>query len=92
MGSITFVLNLLRNAPCNGKEELRKKEGEYIRWLKPTMKTNIAGRSKTDYYNENRTNQLQMREYSNKLVEYECGCIIPRGCLTRHKKTKKHNG
>ena len=51
-------IELLENYPCNSKEELCKKEGEYIRKLNSTNKR-IAGRTKKDYYNEHKEQLLE---------------------------------
>ena len=51
-----FFIELIENCTCNGKDELRKKEGEYIRLLKPSFNSSIAGRTKQEYENENKDN------------------------------------
>ena len=88
-----------------------------MRELKPSLNTQIAGRTKLEYYNdnkdqyENRHRQYYQedkeqilknnRQYMDKHKEYfranckeqitcECGCMITRTCLSRHRKTKKH--
>ena len=139
-GVENFFIELVEKCPCNDKDELRKKEGEYIRALKPVLNKNIAGRTKQDYevehkeaiakrkkeyrerdiqrysqkqkeyYNSN-TEAIKQRhkEFRNNNIEYEkqrhkkyyeevskqsfeceCGCVVKRGCLSRHRKTKKH--
>jgi len=116
-GIDNFFIELIEKYPCNDIDELRKKEGEYIKELKPCLNRRVPGRSKADYYNENRSTELQkMRVYreSNKEAineqkkqyrennkEYikswkgeniacECGRIVTRGCLSRHRKSQKH--
>ena len=44
-----FFIELIEKCPCNDKDELRKKEGEYIRELKPSLNMNIAGRTCKEY-------------------------------------------
>ena len=40
-----LFIELIEKCPCNDIEELRRKEGEYIRSLKPSMNKVIAGRT-----------------------------------------------
>ena len=88
---------------CNDKDELRTKEGEWIRQLKPTMNKAIAGRTQKEYHNDNREQILKQRkqyydthkeshkEYDAKeKITCECGCIVTRCCLSRHRRTTKH--
>ena len=116
-GVENFFIELLEKCPCHDIEELRKKEGEYIRELRPSMNKVIAGRKKKEYQAEYRENnkdyirQLkhQYRENNqDKILQYiennkeritqhkaekikcECGCVITRGCLWRHRQSKKH--
>ena len=47
-----FYIELIEKCPCNCKDELRKKEGEYIRLLKPSMNKRIEGRTASEYTKE----------------------------------------
>ena len=61
-------IELLEKYPCNSREELCKKEGEYIRKLNSTNKR-IAGRSTKEYYNDNKEkllNDFKERYNNNK--------------------------
>jgi len=42
---------------------------------------------KQNYYEENKTEILDKLKVK---VECECGCMISKGCLTRHRKTDRH--
>ena len=46
-------IELIELFPCNSKEELNKKEGEHIR-LNNCVNRCIAGRTKQEYFNENK--------------------------------------
>ena len=35
-------------------------------------------------------NKEKLKEERNKKITCECGCVVNKCCLTRHKKTKKH--
>ena len=64
-GVNNFYIELIEKHPCNDRDELRKKEGEYIRKLKPSLNRRIAGRTDKEYYNDNRDVLVQKsREYA----------------------------
>jgi len=65
---------LLENYPCNSKEELFKKEGEYIRQLNCVNKI-ISGRTQKEYNNDNKDKIKEIRkkyydDNKDKLKEY----------------------
>ena len=49
-----FYIELIEEYPCNTVEQLRKREGELIRDLKPVLNKRIEGRTMKEYYNENK--------------------------------------
>lgn len=53
-------IELLENFPCNSKEELNRKEGEYIRLLNCVNKC-ISGRTGKEYYQDNKVDILAKR-------------------------------
>ena len=66
-GVENFFIELVEKCPCNDKDELRRKEGEYIRALKPSLNIRIEGRTKHEYYNDNRDSKIQKtKEYAEK--------------------------
>lgn len=94
-------IELIEEYPCNNKEELTKKEGEYIRNNKCLNKC-LVGRTEQEYYQDNKekykkyskeyynNNKVNIIEMKKKKVTCECGCIITYNDLPRHKKTNKH--
>lgn len=62
-------IELLEIYSCNSKDELSKKEGEYIRSLKCVNK-NIAGRSKEDWRLDNKKNvsDYEKQRYKNDSI------------------------
>ena len=62
-----FFIELIEKCPCNDKDELRKKEGEYIKDLKPSLNRFVAGRTKKEYYEDNkeRISKVQQEYYNN---------------------------
>lgn len=90
-------IELLENYPCSNKEELSKKEGEYIRSHNCCNK-NMAGRTKqqcrevlAEYQKGYReANREVIAEYQKEKVICECGSEVCKGVMARHKKTQKH--
>ena len=63
-----FFIELIEKCPCNDKDELRKKEGEYIRLLKPSMNKRIEGRTPSEYYYDN--NKYFSQKAKEKYKQY----------------------
>lgn len=62
-------IELIENVICNDKNELRKKEGEYIRKIDCVNKV-IAGRTKNEYYEEHKEELIQKQKiYDGKNKE-----------------------
>ena len=71
-GVENFYIELVEKFPCNDKDELRKKEGEYIRLLKPSMNKIIAGRTQQEYYVDNKEHFLQKaKDWRENNKEYQ---------------------
>ena len=98
-----YFIELLENYPCNSKEELNKKEGEYIRKYKTEIVNKcIAGRKNSEYVKDNHIhlNKLSkirrdkikdvINEKSKIKVMCECGQYLRKDSLRKHNKTKKH--
>jgi len=64
----------------------KDKSTEYIKKWKENNKDKIAKYTKKHYTN----NKDKIRENKTKKVTCECGCIVSKGNLSIHKKTKKH--
>lgn len=96
---------LLEQCPCNSKDELRAKEGYYIKILKCVNKL-IPGRTvkenKEQYYKYNKVSILENRKLfyldnkekirlrQTQPFNCECGCVIQRTEKPRHQRSKKH--
>jgi len=59
-------IELIESYPCNNKEELNKKEGEYIRNNK-CLNRCIAGRTEQEYYQDNKEIIKQKNIKANEL-------------------------
>ena len=72
LGVKNFFIELIEKCPCNDKDELRKKEGEYIRSLKPSLNMRIEGRNKKEYYIDNKEHIREIhKEWREKNKEYK---------------------
>ena len=127
-GVDNFYIELIEKCPCNDRQELRRKEGEYIRSLKPSLNKRIAGRTKTEYLDDSREHRLAVMQtyyqdnkehlapkrkewsqhnrerinisnrnrreinhdslarYYQEKIKCDCGSVVSRAALTRHKK------
>lgn len=69
-----YYIELICNAPCNSKDELRVIEGKYIREL-DCINKRVAGRTQKQYYIDNKERlKTQHQEYyennKNKIKDY----------------------
>jgi len=99
-------IELLEEYPCDNKEQLLKKEGEYIRNNNCVNKV-VPGRtnkeSSKNYYENNKehvkehhkeyreNNKEKIKERNSIEFVCECGRTITHGCKAKHLKTKIHN-
>ena len=70
-----FYIELLENYPCNNRDELLQKEGEYIRKYQSQLNRIIAGRTDKEYRDDNKEYLASyFKEYGQnnktKLAEY----------------------
>ena len=97
-GIENFYIELIEAYPCENNEELRKREGHYIREF-GTLNKRIAGRTHQEYDREYR--QMKMKEYreANREARSEhakkpytcvCGSTCRIDGKAGHERTKKH--
>ena len=73
VGIENFYIELIELCPCNTKEELNKKEGEYIRQM-GTLNYQVSGRTRQEYREENREKERVRSKgyyYKNREKELE---------------------
>ena len=69
-GPENFYINLLENYNYNEVKELRSREGEYIKFMKPCLNSNIAGRGIKQYQEDNK---IKLNEYRKLYYrKYRC--------------------
>ena len=97
---------LVEEVNCKDIKELHKKEREWVEKLKATLNTQIPNRSPKEYdkeyvkknkekINEKRReryekNKEKINEKKKEKITCECGSIIRKSDLARHKKSGKH--
>jgi len=98
-GNYTIVL--VEDYACENKNQLERRERFYIENNVCVNKV-IPTRTSIEYYEANRerlneyqrgyfqANKEKMQHYNRERVVCECGCILQRGHLSRHKRTAKH--
>ena len=82
-----YKIELIENYPCNSKAELERREGEYIRTNKCLNKV-IPGRTNKEAIAERK--KKWYNQFNKEKVTCECGCVVTKSSLIRHKKTNKH--
>ena len=77
---------LIEEFPCDCKDQLRQREGYYIK-NNPCVNQRIAGRTKKEYYINNIDH---IKEYKGHKLYCICGCCYNKSNKARHYKTLKH--
>lgn len=91
------LIYLIENFPCNNKDELRAREGYYIKQYN-CVNMKLAGRTKKMYSDEHKEEKkhydLQFRELNKEKIYKKNLCECGGTYLTKHSsthfKTKKH--
>ena len=80
------------------REELKKKEKQLMKELKPSLNQLKPFRTEEEYLQQTRENATYQyynnyelnRQKRNTKVECECGVVVSRNNLCQHKKSQKH--
>ena len=96
----------IKEVSCNNKRELEAEERKVYEELKPTLNIyrpsiTINERNDTDkirkknWYENNKQKTIDKAKLLNEknkkiIVTCECGSILQKSCLSKHKKSKKH--
>ena len=96
-----WYIELYEDFPCDNKEQLEKREGEVIREI-ATINQVVAGRTKKEYYEENRDkivdykkqhyqdNRDEILEQIKEKCKCDlCGLEITKVYLKQHQRTAK---
>ena len=71
IGHEAFYIEQLEECPCENVYQLRKREGEVMRELKPTLNKVVNGRNKQEYYQDNKERiDNNRKQYYQEHKEY----------------------
>lgn len=96
-----YSIILIENSPCNNKDELLQRERYFIESMECVNK-HIPGRTDQEWRKDNKEiikkknreyhkkNYKEINEKRSVKITCECGCLISKRNIIRHKKTKKH--
>ena len=62
-----FYIELIEECPCENKEQLRKREGHFIREI-ATLNMCQAGRTKKEWHEENKPRKKEYREENKEQI------------------------
>ena len=85
---------LIEDYPCDRKEQLLMRERYHmentdcVNLARPIISKEELSQYYKEYYERNRENK---RKQQDRKITCECGCIVSRSVLSRHKKSAKHN-
>jgi len=82
-----FVMIPIEPYHCNDKDELKIRERHHIDLLRPTLNKVIPGRTKKEWYEDNKEKKLVKAK--EKVICDNCGCEVLKQGLKRHKKSNK---
>jgi len=81
-----YKIELIKNFPCKSKYELEEEEKKYI-LENECINITIPHRTKAEW---NEINKERLKDISKQKLECDCGAIVRKYDLARHKKTLKH--
>ena len=93
-----WVMLKLHDFPCNEKYELNLEERRVIDLYKSKLNMNVPLRNNKEYYEDNKEhiNEKHKKYYEdnkekiNEKITCECGSIVKKRCIARHRKSLKH--
>ncbi len=88
----TPVIKLIKNFPCDSKEELKAEERKLIE-NNPCINFEIPGRTDSEYnklYYEKHKETLNKKPRNRPRQECECGGHYQQGRKKRHERSQKH--
>ena len=76
LGEENFYIELVEECPCENKDQLRKREGEFIREYQTGLNKKLAGRTSLKYYHDNKERVKEYKkeyrkENKDKIREYD---------------------
>ena len=96
-GVSNFYIELIEKYNCNSRGELYAKEGGYIRELNPSLNRFLSGRTRAEYYKDNKVKikeqRAQYRENNKDLIKEQNKRYREnnKDLIKEHKKQKREN-
>ena len=93
LGIDKFCISLIEDYPCTNKTELCRREGELIKEQHATLNSDIAGRTRKEWYDDNRdivTEKVRIYQKTNKdviLKRNQVYCEKNKEYVIQYKKT-----
>ena len=92
-------IELLEECPCDNKEQLYKKESDYIKsnnCVNKRIETNTHQQSTQNWRDNNKEyiaeqSKIYYQKVKDKTIVCECGRTIKLGDKARHQRSKRHN-
>ena len=84
-----WSIELLHNYPCANRAELSMEE-ERVRQLYNNINERRAYLTEEERKEDNRQWRINNKEKINEKTKCECGAIVVKRCINRHRKSKKH--
>lgn len=93
---------LIEDYPCDSKDQLLKRERHWIESLecvnkyipyrenRKEIRDNWKKKNPTYYSDRYNEKKEEINKRKNQKIECECGCLVVRGSIARHRKTQKH--
>ena len=86
-----FTMYPLYEFSCDNKQEAVLEEQWWYELLRPSLCSEVPGRTKKEYIKEWRENNKgKIAERKSQKIACNCGCSIARSNLAKHKRTTKH--
>ena len=94
-------IELVIECPCDNKNQLLRTEGKYIREIDCINKL-IPGRTKREHYQDHKqaiaqrtkqyreTNRDKIKARRSIKTKCECGAVVCKDGIAKHRRTKKH--
>ena len=93
-----YKIELIELYPCDNKEELHEREQYYLDYYKDIIVNKIkaytgiyTNLSKSEYKKQHyQLNREKILERKKEKITCECGAVVSRRHLSKHKRSKKH--
>lgn len=87
-----FRIELIKEFPCDNKEQMTAEEGKYIRELKPTLNKKIEGRTTKEWIQDNKEHLNEYRKLNEeKIKAYSKHYRMENKAILKEKQQQPYN-